>query len=162
MVVVLNRLRSETTGLLITWLADKYHMTYPLADVCHTAAANLSYDLPLIVVGCVRPIVHRQGPVNCRRSPPRVEQRVLGLFRPFVATRLRPHGRTRPRSQACGPDMLERPDLTSLSRQNASNILKGSIACLSRSKSCSNSLVELVHCAQGCDEFCGPASSQAC
>jgi hypothetical protein len=56
MVVVFNRLSSETTGLLITWLADNYHMAYPLADVCHTAAANLSYDLPLIVASRVQSI----------------------------------------------------------------------------------------------------------
>jgi hypothetical protein len=31
-------------------------MAYPLADVCHTAAANLSYDLPLIVASRVQSI----------------------------------------------------------------------------------------------------------
>jgi hypothetical protein len=33
-----------------------------------TAAANFSYDLALIVVGCVQPIVNGQGPAGKRES----------------------------------------------------------------------------------------------
>jgi hypothetical protein len=43
-------------------------MAYPLTDVCHAAATNLSYDLLLIVVGCVQPIVHGQVPLHSGRS----------------------------------------------------------------------------------------------